>query len=162
MDSIKTHIYGRKIILFLCGLILVSGLLTSCGKEFKVTQYQIIFGTSDISQPRDIPDEEVRTVYLQLIDDVNRLKTVVDDYWQIEVVNDRFGPEDENAIARYNSRLTQVKDLEAACKRKIEALGAHPESSFYAKVIYQVKRSVPADYSSDCLQEYTFELKYNR
>ena len=162
MNSIKTHLHGRRIILFLCGLILVSGLLTSCGKEFKVTQYQIIFGTSDISQPRDIPDEEVRTVFLQLIDDVNRLKTVVDDYWQIEVVNDRFGPEDENAIARYNSRLTQVKNLETACKRKIEALGTHPESSFYAKVIYQVKRSVPADYSSDCLQEYTFELKYNR
>ena len=162
MNKIKTPASGHRIILLLCGLILVSGLLTSCGKEFKVTQYQIIFGTSDISQPRDIPDEEVRTVYLQLIDDVNRLKPRVDDYWQVEVINDRFGPEDENAIAQYNSNLSVVKNLEAACKKKIEDLGTYPESSFYAKVIYQVKRSVPADYSSDCLQEYTFELKYNR
>jgi len=151
-----------KLAYIICGLILTSGLLTSCAKEFKITQYQIIFGTSDISQPIDIPDEEVRTVYQQLIDDVNRLKPRVDDYWQVEVINDRFGPEDENAIAQYNSNLSVVKNLEAACYKKIEDLGTYPESSFYAKVIYQVKRSVPADNSSDCLQEYTFELKYNR
>jgi hypothetical protein len=157
--SILKHL---KLAYFFCGLILVFGLLTSCAKEYKLTQYQIIFGTSDISQPRDITDDDVRAVYLQLIDDVNRLKTRVDDYWQIDVVNDRFGPEDEKAIARYNSNLAQVKELEAACKKKIEELGTHHESSFYAKVIYQLKRSVPAYYSSDCLQEYTFELKYNR
>lgn len=159
--SEKKNMKHFKLAYFICGLILVSGLLASCAKETKLTQYQITFGTSDISQPRDITDIEVRNVYLQLIDDINNLKTRVDDYWQIDVINDRFSPEDENAIARYNSHLTEVKELEAACKRKIEDLGTRYESSFYAKVIYQLKRSVPADGSSDCLKEYTFELKYN-
>ena len=149
----------RKNIRFICGLILFAGLFSSCGKEYKVTVYQLICDTSEFTQPQTIKDPEVQSAYTQFLFDIGKLG--INETWQVEVVNDKFKKEDDKAEAKYNSHLPEVKELESTYKKMIEGFGTRSESSFYAKVVYKLSKSVPADYSTERLQEYSFELKYD-
>ena len=140
-------------------MVLLAGILSSCGKEYKVTVYQLYLDMTEFTQPQTIKDLEVKSLYTGLWTDLSNLN--LNDTWQVEVINDKFSAEDSKAEARYDSNLPKVKELESSYKKKIEELGGRSESSFYTKIVYKLSKSVPADYSSECLREYYFELKYD-
>ena len=83
------------------------------------------------------------------------------DVWSTEITNDRFSSKDKEALTKYKSVLPKVKECEALCKREIEQSDIQSISSFYMRVYCKLTRSVPADGLSLCLDEYSFELKYN-
>ena len=147
------------ILSIVCGAFILAGLLTSCGKETKVVVYQLVCDTVEFTQPQTIKDSEVQNLYLQFLEDLSKLG--LNKTWQAEVVNDKFSAEDAKAEALYQSHLPKLKELEAAYKKAIGNLGPRSESSIYAKVVYKLSKSIPADAFSERLQEYAFELKYN-
>ena len=149
----------KRILNTTVGLVLLACLFQSCGEEYKVTIYQLICDTAEFTQPQTIKDPDVQNVYLQFLTDLGRLG--INETWQVNVVNGNFSAEDAKAKTLYSSHLPEVKKLEAAYRKRIEELGTRSESSFCAKVIYKLSKSVPADNSSERLQEYSFELKYD-
>ena len=145
------------------GLFLLCCLLTSCEKITKVTLYNIYCDTAEYTPPTDVTDPALHDAYMQLLDDLmsDLVRINANDLWQVDVINDNFGPEDAKAEAAYARHLPEVKDLESKYKKRIEDLSKGSSSSFYIKVVYTLSRSVPADYSSATyLQEYHFELRY--
>lgn len=142
------------------GLILLSGVFSSCAEHIKPTMYQIDFNLEEYTQPQTIADPEVRKAYDDIISVFERSNLGMES-WTVDIVNDRFDAEDKNAEARYNNTLTRVKTSETECQRIIDALGTQSESSFYIKAVLKLSRWVAADRLSTQMQEYRFELKYN-
>lgn len=142
-----------------CGLIICTCLLSSCKKESTNTSYTITFGWTDLTQPRDIPDPEIRAAYDQILTDIYNLKPTTDDYWQVWVVNNNYKAEDKKAEGKFNSHLADVKQMETRCKDVIENLEIRAGSSFSVSVVYKLKRWDTKE-SAD-LQKYDFELRYN-
>lgn len=152
----------RSVVL-VCGLLIVSLLFTSCVKTTKFTRYQIIFGYDKVTQPRIVEmlaGKDVNESLLQIVNDIDKLKSSIDQSWQVDIVNDRFDAEDKNAENKYDENLQRVKEFEAQCKKKIEELDPHPGSNFYLSIVYKLNRSVPVDGSDVCMKEYRFELRY--
>ena len=152
----------RSVVL-VCGLLIVSLLFTSCAKTTKFTRYQIIFGYDKVTQPRIVEmlaGKDASEPLLQIVNDIDKLKSSIDQSWQAEIVNDRFDAEDKNAENRYDENLQRVKEFEAQCKKKLEELDPHPGSNFYLSIVYKLNRSVPVDGSDVCMKEYRFELRY--
>lgn len=152
----------RSVVLFF-GLLIVSLFFISCTKTTKVTRYQIIFGCDEVTQPRIVEmlaGKDASEPLLQIVNDIDKLKSSIDQSWQAEIVNDRFDAEDKNAENRYDENLQRVKEFEAQCKKKLEELDPHPGSNFYLSIVYKLNRSVPADGSDVCMKEYRFELRY--
>ena len=148
----------------LIALVLLSGVFASCGKEQKLAVYLFYCDTSEFTPDRVIEDPELRSVYSTLLVDLmTELSNLrLNDKWDSWVVNDKFSVEDVKAEAEYDKHLPAIKDLEARYKERIGGIGLQSESSFYIKVVYNLSRSVPADYSSAVyLREYSFDLKYN-
>ena len=148
-----------RILRMLCGILLFAGLATSCGKETKLTVYQLVCDTPEFTQPQAIMDADVQSAYLQFLTDLNGLN--LNDTWQAWVVNDRFDAEDAKAIDQYDNLLPRLKALESTYKKKIGEFGARDDSAFYVKVVYRLSRYVPADNTTDRLREYAFELSYD-
>ena len=145
-------------------LVLLSGVFASCGKEQKLAVYLFYCDTSEFTPEREIEDAEMRTVYtgilVDLLTELSNLR--LNDKWDVWVVNDDFSAEDVKAEAEYDKHLPAVKDLESRYKKRIAEIGLQSESSFNIKVVYNLSRSVPADYSSAVyLREYSFDLRYN-
>ena len=103
---------------------------------------------------------DVKESLLQIVDDVNNLKSRVDRSWPVEIVNDRFDAEDRYAEYWYNENLPKVKEFEAQCRKKIEEMDHNPKSHFCLSVVYKLTRSVPGGGKDVCLNEYRFDLKY--
>lgn len=148
----------------ICGVLLAASMFASCGKETTLTNYSFYFNEEDFTQPREIADPEIQAFYVSLREDFAELRA--NDIWQIDVTNRKFGPDDEKALARFNSTLATIKECEARYKTKIAELGAHEGSSFHVSYVYRLSRDVPADhfspgYSPEILQEYSFDLRYN-
>ena len=147
------------------GLVLAASLFASCGKEITLTTYLFFFNEEDYTQPSEIADPEIRAFYVEnLREGFSKLRA--NDLWQIDVINRKFGPEDEKAVARFNETLTTIKEREAQIRKEIGELGAHEGSSFHIKYVFRLSRDIPADhfsagYSPKVLQEYTFELRYD-
>lgn len=152
---------GRKC---LCGLFLAAILFASCGKETTTTNYLFYFNEEDYTQPGEIADPEVRAFYLDIREGFASLGA--NDLWQVEVINRKYGPEDEKAVSRFHDTLAAIKEREARYRKEIGELGAHGGSSFHVRYVYRLSRDVPADHSSAgyspaVLQEYSFELRYD-
>ena len=146
-----------------CGLLIVSQFFISCTKTTKVTRYQIIFGCDEVTQPRIVEmlaGQDASESLLQIVNDIDKLKSSIDQSWQVEIINDRFDAEDKNAENKYDENLPRVKEFEAECKKKIEELEPHPGSNYYLSIVYKLNRSVPADGSDVCMKEYRFELRH--
>lgn len=141
------------------GLILLSGVFSSCAQHIKPTMYQIDFNIEEFTPPQTIADPEVRKAFEDIISVFERAKLGLDS-WTVDIVNDRFDAEDKNAENRYNNTLTRVKACEAECRRIIDALGTS-ESSLYLRVVLKLSRWVAADSLSTPMEEYRFELIYN-
>ena len=141
------------------GLILLSGVFSSCAQHIKPTMYQIDFNIEEFTPPQTIADSEVRKAFEDIISVFERAKLGLDS-WTVDIVNDRFDAEDKNAENRYNNTLTRVKACEAECRRIIDALGTS-ESSLYLRVVLKLSRWVAADSLSTPMEEYRFELIYN-
>ena len=149
---------------YLCGLLLAAGLFTSCEKEITLTTYMFYFNEEEYTQPSQIADPEVRDFYLSIRESFAGMS--YNDFWQVDVVNRNYGPEDDKARTQYDSKLTSMKKQEAQCRQRIEEFGVHEGSSFFIKYVYRLSRDVPADhftagYSPETLREYVFELRYN-
>ena len=144
-------------------LVLFSGIFASCSKENKLAVYLFYCDISEFSSESQVTDPDLRAVYsdlrLDLTVDLSKLKFY--DKWDVWVVNDKFSVEDAKAEAEYDGHLPAFKELEAKYKKRIEEIGLQSESSFCIKVVYNLSRSVPADYTSAYLREYTFDLRYN-
>jgi len=147
-----------------CGVILAASLFASCSKETTLVNYLFYFNEEDFTQTSEIADPEIRAFYIDLREGFARVRA--NDLWQINVVNRKYGPEDEKALAQFSKTLPAIKECEAEYRKKIGELGAHEGSSFHVKYVYRLSRDVPADhftpgYSPETLQEYSFELQYN-
>ncbi len=147
-----------------CGLVLAACLFASCGKETTLTSYLFYFNEEDYTQPGEIADPEIRAFYIGIREGFANLRA--NDAWQFDVINRKFGPEDEKAVARFNEILPRIKEREAQCRKEIGELGAHEGSSFHINYVFRLSRDVPADhfsagYSPTVLQEYSFELRYD-
>ena len=144
-------------------LVLFSGIFASCSKENKLAVYLFYCDISEFSSESQVTDPDLRAVYsdlrLDLTVDLSKLKFY--DKWDVWVVNDKFSVEDAKAEAEYDGHLPAFKELEAKYKKRIEEIGLQSESSFCIKVVYNLSRSVPADYTSAYLREYSFDLRYN-
>ena len=154
----------KRIAYFLSGLVLVTGLLTSCAEEYKVAVYRTTCGPIEYTGPDQVTDPELQDFYTQLLTDLmtDLSKLLLDGMWQVNVSDDNYKPEDDKKVTQFNKRLPEVKELEAKFKKRIADYGKPSGSSFCIKVQYILSRSVPADYSpAVCLQEYRFELRYN-
>ena len=151
---------GKRILSLFCGLVILF-LFASCEKEIKLTQYQIDLGMSEYTQPAEITDPVLRDFYMHIMTEVAEHLYELSDAWSTEITNDRFNSKDKEALAKYNSVLPKVKECEALCKKEIEQSDIQSISSFYMRVYCRLTRSVPADGLSLCLDEYSFELKYN-
>jgi hypothetical protein len=148
----------------LCGFVLAAILFSSCEKETTLTNYNFYFNEEDYTQPSEIADPEIRAFYLSIREGFSKLHA--NDLWQIDVINRKYGPEDDKAVAKFNGTLTSIKEREAQYRKEIGELGTHGGSSFHVKYVYRLSRDVPADhfspgYSPAVLQEYTFELRYD-
>lgn len=145
------------------GLLIIASIVTSCGKITKVTLYNFYCDAVEYTLPTEVTDPELQDAYMLLLDDLmnDLVKLNLNDLWQVDVTGDDFGPEDAKAEATYASHLPEVKALESKYKKRIEDLSKGSSSSFCIKVVYNLSRSVPADYSPAVyLQEYHFELRY--
>ena len=150
----------KKIVGFISVFVLILGSLCSCSKEYKLTMYQITSGwEDDFTSDKSIADPDVKAVYLQILDDLGSVSG--QDSWQVEILNDRFEKEDQNALDRYNSKLQLVKAAEARCRKMIEELGTLGGSSFHLTFVCKLSRWVAADSATNNMQEYRFELRYN-
>lgn len=151
----------KKWILLL--LILSSGVFASCGKENKLAVYLFYCDISEFTSESQVTDPDLRAAYsaLRLDLTVDLINLMMNDKWDVWVVNDKFSVEDAKAEAEYDRNLPAFKDLESKYKKRIEEIGLQSESSFSIKVVYNLSRSVPADQSSDYLREYSFVLRYN-
>ena len=152
---------GRKCF---CGLFLAVSLFASCSKETTLVNYSFYFNEEDYTQPSEIADPEIRTFYTDLREGFAKLQA--NDLWQIDVINRKYGPDDEKAEARFFETLVAIKECESLYRKEIGKLGAHEGSSFHVKYVYRLSRDVPADhfttgYSPTTLQEYSFELRYD-
>ena len=146
---------------FVFALVLLTGMFSSCNKEDKLALYYFYCDVTDRTAPSTIEDPELRAVYTQLltdfINDLSKLK--MSEIYETNVVDGRFGPEDEKQIAKYDIRLPDLKDLEAKYKKRIEDLSAPDELAFFIRGAFTLSRSTPADFSSTVtLREYTFNL----
>lgn len=141
------------------GLITCTCLLSSCEKYSTRTSYMISFGSTDLTQPRDIPDAVIREKYEQLIFDIYNLKPTTDAIWDVWVVNSKYKDEDMKAEEKFNSHLKDVKQIEAKCKKTIDELEIREGISFFVAVEYVLKRW-DIDENIE-LQNYNFELRYN-
>ncbi len=153
-----------KIWKYFCGLFIAASLLVSCEKETTLTTYLFYFNEEDYTQPSEIANPEIRAFYLSIREGFSKLHA--NDLWQIDVINRKYGPEDDKAVARFNNTLASIKEREAQYRKEIGELGTHGGSSFHVKYVYRLSRDVPADhfspgYSPAVLQEYTFELRYD-
>ena len=152
----------RSTVLF-CGLLIVSLFVSSCTQTVKYSHYKITFDCNKVTQPMVVEmlaGRDVKESLLQIVDDVNNLKSRVDRSWPAEIVNDRFDAEDRYAEYWYNENLPKVKEFEAQCRKKIEEMDPNPKSHFCLSVVYKLTRSVPGDGKDVCLNEYRFDLKY--
>lgn len=149
---------------FLCGLILLGGLLSSCGKESKVAIYHFYCNTSEFTQPAEITDPGMQDAYTQFLTDYmsDLLKLKLEETCQVDITGGKFTDEDTRNLAKYNSHLLELKKLESFYRKRLAEFGNQGSASFRIKTVYSLSRSVPADYApAVTLQEYTFELKYN-
>lgn len=154
----------QRILYFIGGLVLLTGIFTSCAEEYKVAVYRTTCGPVEYTSPDDITDPDLKAFYTQIQADLMTELSILrlDGMWQVNVYNDNFKAADEKKVSGFNKRLAEVKELEATFKKRIEDYGKPSASSFYIKVQYVLSRSVPADYTPAlCLQEYNFELRYN-
>ncbi len=148
----------KSYISILCGLILLGGFLSSCGKESKVAIYHFYCDTAEFTQPGEIQDPAMREAYSRFLTDFmsDLVKLNLVDTHQVDIVNGKFSAEDEKQLAEYKSHLPALKEIESSYRKKAAALAA----PFHIKVVYTLSRSVPADASpAVSLQEYSFELK---
>ena len=136
-------------------LVLFSGIFASCSKENKLAVYLFYCDISEFTSESQVTDPALR---LDLTVDLSNLKLY--DKREVWVVNDKFDVEDAKVEAEYDGHLPAIKELETKYKKRIEEIGLQSESSFYIKVVYNLSRSVPADYTSSYLREYAFELRY--
>ena len=149
--------------LFLCGLVLLTGVFSSCNKEDKLALYYFYCDVTDRTAPSEIQDPAMRAVYVQLltdfIDDLSKLK--MSEIYETNVVNGKFGPEDEKQVAKYDVRLQDLKDLEDKYRKRVEGLGEQSGLAFYFQVAFKLTRSTPADFSSTVtLREYYFDIRH--
>ncbi|MBO4536939.1 MAG: hypothetical protein J5702_07000 [Bacteroidales bacterium] len=154
----------KRILYLISGIILLSGVFASCEQAYKVTIYRLTCGATEYTGPGDIADPNLEAVYIRLLDDLmNDLSLLrLDEMWTVNIYDDNFKEQDEKRVAQFNKYLPKVKELEATYKKRIEEIEITSTSSFCIKLQYILSRSVPADYASAlCLQEYSFELKYN-
>ena len=148
-----------RLITAFCVLTVCSGIVSSCTKDYISTSYMISFSIdmNGFTQPKNIPDPEIRETYLQMVTDINNLGSVTNNSWQVEVVNCKYDKEDRKAEEMYDSHLAEIKEMETKCRNIIDNLEIREGSSFQVKVDYTLKRWSPAV----TLKEYTFELRYN-
>ena len=155
----------KRILYFVSGLVLFTGLLTSCAEEYKVAVYRTTCGPIEYTGPDQVTDPELQDFYTQLLTDLmtDLSKLLLDGMWQVNVSNENYKPEDEKKVNLFNKRLPEVKELETMFKKRIEDYGKPSGSTFCIKVQYVLSRSVPADYSpAVCLQEYSFQLAFRQ
>ncbi len=148
----------------ICGLLLAAGMFASCEKEITLTNYSFFFNEENYTQPREIADPDIQAFYVRLREDFAALGA--NDIWQIDVTNRKYGPDDEKALARYNTTLAAIKECEAKYRTKIAELEKREGSSFQITYIYKLSRDIPADhfsegYSPVILGEYSFDLRYD-
>lgn len=154
----------KRIFYFISGLVLLAGLSTSCAEEYKVAVYLTTCGPVEYTSPDDIADPDLQDFYMRILADLMQELSILrlDGMRQVNVYNDNFTSEDEKKVNGFNKRLPEVQKLETTFKKRIEDYGMSSKSSFFIKVQYALSRSVPADNTPAlCLQEYSFELRYN-
>ena len=157
--SHSPRVGSGRLAFILLGLILLSGVFSSCAQDIKPTMYQIDFSIEEYTLPQNIADPEAQKAFSDIIAVFERAKLGLQS-WTVDIVNDRFDAEDKNAEAKYENTLTKVKACEAECRKIIDALGPS-ESSFYLKPVLKMSRWVAADKLTTPMGEYRFELRYN-
>ena len=165
--------YRRVLSIFL-GVILVSGLFTSCNKGPIDVLY--VFGViTENTATGDVQDPEIHEAYVTLLGDLNNeLADLMDSTASpflgtgasfnrtegVELDPKDLRSEDEKRIAVANSHLLRLKQIESSYKERIEDLEKRTGTSFSIKVHYLLVRG-RENSDSILLQEYQFELKYN-
>lgn len=141
--------------------LLAGGLFTSCESKSEFTRYEIIFGFSEYTPPQDIADPDLRDLYVLMMDESMTLKKRTDFTWETEIENSNFDRDDKQAEDKFNSDLALVKEFETAWRKRFEEFGAKSGSSFSIKFVLYVRRTVPANASSNYLKEYNYEINFN-
>ena len=154
---------GQKRTFLLTALfaLLAGGLFTSCESKSEFTRYEIIFGFSEYTPPQDIADPDLRDLYVLMMDESIALKKRMDFTWETEIENSKFDRDDKQAEDKFNSDLALVKEFETTWRKRFEEFGTKIESSFSITFLLYVRRTVPADASSNYLKEYKYEINFN-
>ena len=165
--------YGR-VLSFILGFVLISGIFTSCNKGTVDVLY--VFGViTENTAPSEVQDPEMHEIYVSLLGELNNeLADLMDSsastflgtgesFKRIEGVElnpKDIRSEDERKMAVYNSDLLKIKQIESSYKKRIEGLEKRNGTSFHIDVRYILVRG-RENVDSILLQEYQFELKYN-
>ena len=154
---------GQKRTFLLTALfaLLAGGLFTSCKSKSEFTRYEIIFGFSEYTPPQDIADPDLRDLYVLMMDESMALKKRTDFTWETEIENSNSDRDDKQAEDKFNSDLALVKEFETAWRKRFEEFGAKSGSSLSIKFVLYVRRTVPANASSNYLKEYNYEINFN-
>lgn len=164
----------RRVITILLGIILVSGLFTSCNKGPINVLY--VFGViTENTATGDVQDPEIHETYVTLLGELNNeLADLMDSTASpflgtgatfkrtegVELEPKDLRSEDEKRIAVANSHLLRLKQIESSYNERIEDLEKRTGTSFCIQVHYLLVRG-SENSDSVPLQEYRFELKYN-
>ena len=165
--------YRRVLSVFL-GVVLVSGIFTSCNKGPVNVLY--VFGVvTENTATGDVKDSEIHEAYVTLLGELNNelaelmgssASTFLGEGSTftrtegVELALKDLRSEDEKRITVSNSHLLRLKQIESAYKERIENIEKRTGTSFCIKVHYLLVRG-RENSNSVPLQEYHFELKYN-
>lgn len=164
----------RRVLSLILGIVLVSGIFTSCNKGPINVLY--VFGvTTENTATGDVKDPEIHENYVTLLVELNNeladlMGSTASPFLSkgssftrtegIELDPKDLRSEDEKRIAVADSHLLRLKQIESSYKERIESLEKRAGTSFCIKVNYLLVRG-SEDSDSVPLQEYQFELKYN-
>ena len=126
----------RRVISIILGVVLVSGLFTSCNKG-PVNVLYVIGLITENTAPGDVKDPEIHETYVTLLGELNQeLADLMDSTASpflgegvsftrtegIELEPKDIRSEDEKRIAVANSHLLRLKQIESSYKERIEAI----------------------------------------
>ena len=164
----------RRVLSFIVGVVLVSGIFTSCSQGTVDVLYVLGMITENTA-PDDVQDPEIHEAYVTLLGEFNNelaelMGSTASPFLGtgvtfkktegFELAPKNFRPEDERRIADYNRYLSRLKQIESSYKERIEGLEKRDGTSFSIVVHYILLRGGES-IDSVLLQEYEFELKYN-
>ena len=164
----------RRVVSVILGVILVSGIFSSCNKG-PINVLYVFSVVTENSASGDVKDPEIYEAYVTLLGELNNeladlmgstASTFLGEGMTfrrtegVELAPKDIRSEDEKRIAVANNHIFRLKQIESFYKERIEDIEKRTGTSFCIKVNYLLVRG-RENSNSVLLQEYHFELKYN-